>query len=119
MPINITPEFVQQLLDQIAALVEQNANLTAQISELTSKIAELQQTIRELEEKKNKTPGIVPNRLHLTAMPNRLKASVANPAKNRAVRRAMKVPILHSVSQTKLSDVCPLSAISALAMMSV
>ena len=25
MPINITPEFVQQLLDQIAALVEQNA----------------------------------------------------------------------------------------------
>ena len=54
MPINITPEFVQQLLDQIAALVEQNANLTAQISELTSKIAELQQTIRELEEKKNK-----------------------------------------------------------------
>jgi transposase len=54
MPINITPEFVQKLLDQISSLVAQNADLTAQIAELTSKIAELQQTIRELEEKKNK-----------------------------------------------------------------
>ena len=54
MPINIMPEFVQHLLDQIDVLVAQNADLTAQISELTSKVAELQQTIKELEEKKNK-----------------------------------------------------------------
>ena len=47
MPFNITPEFVQQLLDQIAQLTEQ-------VSELTAKIAEQQQTIKELEEKKNK-----------------------------------------------------------------
>jgi len=54
MPINITPEFVQQLLEQITALTKQNAYLTAQISELTAKITDLQQTIKELEEKKNK-----------------------------------------------------------------
>ena len=61
MPINITPEFVQQLLDQIASLVaqnaelvEQNAEFATQLSDLTAKIAELQQTIKELEEKKNK-----------------------------------------------------------------
>ena len=47
MPLNITPEFVQQLLEQISSL-------TAQVSELTAKINELQQTIKELEEKKNK-----------------------------------------------------------------
>ena len=47
MPLNITPEFVQQLLEQVSSL-------TAQVSELTAKINELQQTIKELEEKKNK-----------------------------------------------------------------
>ena len=54
MPFNITPEFVQQLLGQIAQLTKQIADLTAQNSELTAKITELQQTIKELEEKKNK-----------------------------------------------------------------
>lgn len=53
MPINITPAFVQQLLEQITALTKQNAYLTAQISELTAKITDLQQTIKELEENKN------------------------------------------------------------------
>ena len=54
MPLNITPEFVQQLLEQIAVLTKQNAYLVTQVSELTAKITELQQTIKELEEKKNK-----------------------------------------------------------------
>ena len=47
MPFNITQEFVQQLLEQIA-------QLTKQVSELTAEISELQQTIKELEEKKNR-----------------------------------------------------------------
>ena len=47
MPFNITQEFVQQLLEQIA-------QLTKQVSELTAEISELQQTIKELEEKKRK-----------------------------------------------------------------
>lgn len=47
MQLNITPEFVQQLLEQIAQLTKQIADLTAQITEL-------QQTIKELEERKNK-----------------------------------------------------------------
>lgn len=46
MPFNITPEFVQQLL-------QQNAELTAQVAALTATINELRQTIKELEEKKN------------------------------------------------------------------
>ena len=54
MPVNITPEFVQQLLGQIAQLAKQVSELTAQNSELIAKITELQQTIKELEEKKNK-----------------------------------------------------------------
>ena len=54
MPFNITPEFVQLLLDQIAQLTKQISELTAQNSELTAKINELQQIIKELEEKKNK-----------------------------------------------------------------
>lgn len=47
MPFNITQEFVQQLLEQIA-------QLTKQVSELTAEISDLQQTIKELEEKKNR-----------------------------------------------------------------
>ena len=54
MPLNITPEFVQQLFEQIAQLTKQVSDLTAQNSELIAKISELQQTIKELEEKKNK-----------------------------------------------------------------
>ena len=54
MPFNITPEFVQQLLEQIAHLTKQNDELTSQVSELTAKLNESLQTIKELEEKKNK-----------------------------------------------------------------
>jgi len=51
---DITPGFIQQLLEQIVQLTKQNSELTAQVANLTAKITELQQTIRELEEKKNK-----------------------------------------------------------------
>ena len=54
MPFNITPEFVQQLLEQIAHLTKQNDELISQVSELTAKLNESLQTIKELEEKKNK-----------------------------------------------------------------
>lgn len=54
MPLNITPELVQQLLQQNAELMKQNAELTAQVSALAATINELNQTIQELKEKKNK-----------------------------------------------------------------
>ena len=41
MPINITMEFVQQLMDQ-------NTALTKQVSEMNETIKELNQTIKEL-----------------------------------------------------------------------
>ena len=54
MPINITREFVQQLMEQNAALLEQNAVLTNQVGELASTVRELNQTIQELKEQINK-----------------------------------------------------------------
>ena len=54
MPINITREFVQQLMEQNAALLKQNAALTSQVDELTSTVRELNQAIRELKEQINK-----------------------------------------------------------------
>ncbi len=47
MPVNITVEFVQKLL-------EQNAALTKQVDELNATVRELTQTIRELKEQLNK-----------------------------------------------------------------
>lgn len=50
MPVNITMEFVQQLM-------EQNAVLTNQVDELTATVKELNQTIKELREQLNKNSG--------------------------------------------------------------
>lgn len=47
MPVNITEEFVCQLMAQIDFLTKQNSTLTATI-------AELNQTIKELKEQLNK-----------------------------------------------------------------
>lgn len=47
LPINITMEFVHQLMDQ-------NAALTKQVSEMNKTIKELNQTIKELQEQLNK-----------------------------------------------------------------
>lgn len=54
MPVNITREFVQQLMEQNTALLKQNAILTNQVDELTSTVRELDQTIQELKEQLNK-----------------------------------------------------------------
>ena len=49
MPVNITEEFVRQLMAQIDFLTKQNSSLTATI-------AELNQTVKELKEQLNKNP---------------------------------------------------------------
>lgn len=54
MPVNITMEFVQQLMDQNAALLKQNAVLTDQVDELTATVRELNQTIKELKGQLNR-----------------------------------------------------------------
>ena len=54
MPVNITREFVQQLMEQNTTLLKQNAVLTNQVDELTSTVRELNQTIQELKEQLNK-----------------------------------------------------------------
>lgn len=54
MPVNITMEFVQQLMEQNTALLKQNAVLTDQVDELNATVKELNQTIRELKEQLGK-----------------------------------------------------------------
>ena len=54
MPVNITMEFVQQLLEQNTALLKQNTVLTDQVDELNATVRELNQTIRELKEQLSK-----------------------------------------------------------------
>lgn len=59
MLVNITPEFVRHLLDQITS---QTATVDAQ----TQLIAQLNQTIQELKEQLNKNSKTVLNRLPAT-----------------------------------------------------
>lgn len=54
MPVTITYEFVQQLMEQNAMLLKQNENLTASVEELTDTVDKLNQTIEELREQLNK-----------------------------------------------------------------
>ena len=54
MPVTITYEFVQQLMEQNALLLKQNENLTASVAELTDTVGKLKQTIEELREQLNK-----------------------------------------------------------------
>ena len=61
MPVNITEEFVRQLMAQVDFLTKQNSTLTATvdsmnqtINELDQTITELNQTIKELKEQLNK-----------------------------------------------------------------
>lgn len=51
---NLTPEFVQHLLEKNSALIKQNNELTAEVARLTNKVDELTALVRELTEKKNK-----------------------------------------------------------------
>ncbi|MCI7789621.1 MAG: DUF3450 domain-containing protein [Lachnospiraceae bacterium] len=54
MPVNITEEFVRQLMAQVDFLTKQNSSLTATVDSMNQTIAELNQTIRELKEQLNK-----------------------------------------------------------------
>ena len=54
MPINITIEFVQNLLDQNAELLAQNTAMVEQLAQLNATVEALTQTIKELQEQKNK-----------------------------------------------------------------
>lgn len=54
MPINITAEFVQNILNQNETLLEQNASMLSQLEQLNATIDSLQQTINELQEQLNK-----------------------------------------------------------------
>ena len=53
MPVNITEEFVRQLMAQIDFLTKQNNTLTATVDNMNLTIAELNQTIKELKEQLN------------------------------------------------------------------
>lgn len=54
MSVNITEEFVRQLMAQIDFLTKQNSTLTATVDNMNLIIAELNQTIKELKEQLNK-----------------------------------------------------------------
>ena len=54
MPVNITEEFVRQLMTQVDFLTKQNNTLAATVDSMNQTIAELNQTIRELKEQLNK-----------------------------------------------------------------
>lgn len=54
MPINITPEFVQQLLDQVSKLIEHNSALSEEVAMLNAKVGQLTRIIEKLTEQKNK-----------------------------------------------------------------
>lgn len=62
VPVTITMEFVQQLMEQDAALLKQNAALTNQVDELTATVRELHQTIKELKEQINRISKNSPKR---------------------------------------------------------
>lgn len=54
MPINITEEFVRNLMNQNAELLAQNAELLAQNTAVLKQLEQLNQTIKELQEQINK-----------------------------------------------------------------
>lgn len=54
MPVNITEEFVHQLMGQIDFLTKQNSTLTATVDSMNQTINGLNQTIKELKEQLNK-----------------------------------------------------------------
>ena len=53
-PFNITPEFVQSLLEHNKALIKSNAELTSEVARLNDKVDELTKLVQKLTEQKNK-----------------------------------------------------------------
>lgn len=68
MPVNITEEFVRQLMAQVDFLTKQNSALTATVDIVNQTIAELNQTFQELNEQLNKNSKSSSRRLHLTGL---------------------------------------------------
>lgn len=54
MPVNVTEEFVRQLMAQVDFLTKQNRTLTATVDSMNQTINGLNQTIKELKEQLNK-----------------------------------------------------------------
>ena len=52
--VQITPEFVQSLLEHNKALIKSNAELTAEVARLNDKVDELTKLVQKLTEQKNK-----------------------------------------------------------------
>ncbi len=57
MPVNVTPEMVQQLLEQDASLLRQNKILTATITELNQAIQELKGQLNKNSKNSSKPPS--------------------------------------------------------------
>ena len=57
MPINITAELVQQLMNQNAALLKQNEELTATVKELNQTIKELKEQLNKNSKNSSKPPS--------------------------------------------------------------
>ena len=57
MPVNVTLEMVQQLLEQNASLLKQNEILTATIAELNQTIQELKEQLNKNSQNSSKTPS--------------------------------------------------------------
>lgn len=68
MPVNITKEFMRQLMAQIDFLTKQNSTLTATVDSINLTIAELNQTIKELKEHLNKNSKNSSKPLHLMGL---------------------------------------------------
>ena len=66
MPINITVELVQNLLEQNADLRAQNTAMIEQLAQLNATVDSLQQTIKNLQEQLNKNSKKVRNHLQVT-----------------------------------------------------
>ena len=59
MPVNVTLEMVQQLLEQNASLLKQNEMLTATIAELNQTIQELKEQLNKNSNNSSKPPSVM------------------------------------------------------------
>ena len=57
MPVNITIELVQKLMEQNAALIKQNEELTATVKELNQTIKELKEQLNKNSKNSSKPPS--------------------------------------------------------------
>ena len=79
MPVDITEEFIRQLMAQIDFLMKQNKTLTVVVDRMNQTITKLNQTIGELKEQLNRSSETVPSRLHLTDLRSLWKKEPESP----------------------------------------